>query len=107
MLKFLVSVSISFLLFFSLNKTFVLCKISKDKSCSCSTEHKKHNCCKIVKIYKDINIYFKDLNLKIQKEFEVFSLFINETISENIGKSFLYLKIKSPPNYIKTLQLLI
>lgn len=107
MIKFFFSALIFFFLFSPLNKTYVFCKMSKDKSCSCSGEHKKNNCCKIVKIYKDINIYFKDLNLNILKESKVFSFFINDIISENIGKSFLYLKIKSPPIYFKTSQLLI
>lgn len=107
MIKFLVSALIFLFLISPINKTFVFCKMSKDKSCNCLGKHKKHNCCKIVKIYKDINIFFKELNLNIQKNFRVFSFFINEIISENIGKSFLYLKIKSPPIYFKTLQLLI
>lgn len=86
---------------------YVLCKMSKNEKCTCSGEHSKHSCCKIIKIQKDINIDLK----KPQISFDFENFLIKEIKEEIINFFNLFkeknLNIHSPPIFLKNLNLLI
>lgn len=81
--------------------------MSKYEKCTCSGEHSKHTCCKIIKVQKDMGFVSKipEINLSLNH------FNIKEISKENfeiiILNNIQNLNIHSPPIFLKNLSFLI
>lgn len=99
-----------FLFFYFLNpigNIYNFCKMNKGNFCTCSPKSEKHNCCTVVKVYKDLNFDFKVIKIDIKKGFEEILNFFDLKIENFFIKDEISLKIHSPPIFIKISCLLI
>ncbi len=94
-------------IFLPIEKYFVFCKMSQGSKCTCSGKHSKHNCCKILKISKELAIDLKIPKISLNLNFLNFSRIFEEKAENFLFEIFKLLKIHSPPIFLKNLNLLI
>lgn len=81
--------------------------MSEDERCTCSGEHSKHTCCKIIKVQKDFNFNLKNSELNFDLNFFYSKITYKEEFTAFSFKNERNINIHSPPIFLKNQNFLI